>query len=523
MVIRSPSPEVEIPDTPLTPFVLQRERELNDHTAVVNGATGEALSYADLGASIRRAASGFAALGVVKGDVVALYAPNSPEYIIAFHAISYIGGTVTTVNPLYNSEELLRQINDSGAKVVVTIPELLNNMPVSEHKKTIGNIVVFGEASNAISFSQLLNHGELAEPVEVDVDSHVVALPYSSGTTGLPKGVMITHKNLVANVCQIAGIDGYLETDENDRQVAVLPFFHIYGMNIFMCFALCRGATVITMPRFDLEQFLTLIQQHKATRTYIAPPIAVALAKHPVVDQFQLSSLKIMLSGAAPLGSEITQEVEARIGCDVVQGYGLTETSPVTNVCPNEAGKKKYGSIGPPISNTEIKVIDLELGESLGRNQKGEVCIRGPQVMKGYLHNSEATHACIDSEGWFHTGDVGYADEDGYFYIVDRVKELIKYKAYQVAPAELEALLLTHPEVADVAVIGVPDQECGELPMAYVVKKGEVDAGDIMEFVASRVAPYKKIRMVEFIEAVPKAPSGKILRRILRDQVKGSD
>jgi len=523
MVIRSPSPEVEIPDAHLTPFVLQRERELKDHTAIVNGATGEVISYAELGASIRRAASGFAALGVGIGDVVALYAPNSPDYIIAFHAISYIGGTVTTVNPLYNCEELMRQISDSGAKVVVTIPELLNNLPASEYPNTIGDIVVFGQAGNAISFSQLLNHKELAEPVEVDVDTHVVALPYSSGTTGLPKGVMITHKNLVANVCQIAGIDGYLETDENDIQIAVLPFFHIYGMNIFMCFALCRGATVITMPRFDLEQFLTLIQQHKATRTYIAPPIAVALAKHPLVDQFQLSSLKMMLSGAAPLGSEVTQEVESRIGCDVVQGYGLTETSPVTNVCPNAAGKKKYGSIGPPICNTEMKVIDLESGDSLDRNQRGEVCIRGPQVMRGYLHNSKATHACIDSDGWFHTGDVGYADDDGYFYIVDRVKELIKYKGYQVAPAELEALLLTHPEITDVAVIGAPDQECGELPMAFVVQKGEVNADEIIEFVASRVAPYKKIRIVELIEAVPKAPSGKILRRILRDQLPKSD
>jgi len=518
MVIQSPSPQVTIPDKALTPFVLRREHELKDHAAIIDGLTGEIMSFGELGSSIRRAASGFISLGVDKGDVVALYAPNSPEYIVAFHAISYIGGTVTTVNPLYNTDELLRQIDSSGAEIIVTIPELVANISPPGHSSKIRNIIVFGEADKTISFNQLLANEELANPTDVNVDDHVVALPYSSGTTGLTKGVMITHKNLVANLCQLNHIDGYTDTDENDIQVAVLPFFHIYGMNIFMCFSLYRGATLITMPRFDLEQFLTIIEKQKVTRTYIAPPIAVALAKHPVVDDFELESLKIVLSGAAPLGADVTQEVENRLGCDVVQGYGLTETSPVTNICPNEAGKKKYGSIGPPICNTEMKVIDLKSGDALDRNQNGEVCIRGPQVMKGYLNNIEATNACIDSDGWFHTGDVGFADDDGYFYIVDRVKELIKYKGYQVAPAELEALLLTHPEITDVAVIGVPDQECGELPVAYVVGRGKVDADEIIQFVAARVAPYKKIRSIEFIDAIPKAPSGKILRRVLRDQ-----
>ncbi len=520
MIINSPHPKVDIPDLPLTPFVLRREQELHDRPAIINGLSGESLSYSDLGSAIRRTASGLLSLGVKKGDVVMIYSPNLPEFAIAFHAVSYIGAVVTTVNPLYTAEELCKQVIDANAKIIITIPELVSNATGSTCCGKLNNIIVFGEAEGASSFDLLQENEELVQPADVEVDTHAVVLPYSSGTTGLPKGVVITHKNLVANVCQFNGVQDYTPTNENDTLIAALPFFHIYGMNVFLSTSIYQGACIVTMPRFDLQQFLTIIQEYSVTRAYIAPPIAVALAKHPMVDEFQLSSLKIVFSGAAPLGTEISREVENRLGCSVVQGYGLTEASPVTNSCPNESGRKKYGSIGPPISNTEMKIIDIESGEMLGRNQNGEVCIRGPQVMPGYLNNAAATAACIDEDGWFHSGDIGYADEDGYFFIVDRVKELIKYKGYQVAPAELEALLLTHPGIADVAVIGQVDEECGELPIAFIVQKegAETDAVDIMQFVADRVAPYKKIRAVTFTDAIPKAPSGKILRRLLRDQ-----
>jgi acyl-CoA synthetase (AMP-forming)/AMP-acid ligase II len=251
------------------------------------------------------------------------------------------------------------------------------------------------------------------------------------------------------------------------------------------------------------------------TLSHIVPPIVLQLARNPVIEKYDLSSLKIIFSGAAPLGEELSRECIQRIGCSIRQGYGLTETSPVTHSSPADPAQMKHGSVGPPAPNTECKLIDPATGAELGPNQEGELCVRGPQIMKGYLNNPEATARTIDEDHWLHTGDIGYADEDGHFYIVDRVKELIKYKGFQVAPAELEAILLTHPAVADAAVIPCRDDEAGEVPKAFVVLKGEASAEAIMDFVAERVAPHKKIRAVEFIDQIPKSLSGKILRRVL--------
>jgi acyl-CoA synthetase (AMP-forming)/AMP-acid ligase II len=268
------------------------------------------------------------------------------------------------------------------------------------------------------------------------------------------------------------------------------------------------------MPRFDLEQFLELIRDRAVTRAYVVPPIALALAKHPAVDAADLSSLRLIMSGAAPLGSELAEQVAKRVGCPVMQGYGLTETSPVTHTSPYP-DRIKVDTVGVAIPNTECKIVDIATGKELGPNQQGELYIRGPQVMKGYLNRPEATAAMIDPEGWLHTGDVGYADEEGCFFVVDRVKELIKYKGLQIAPAELEAVLLAHPGVADAAVIPVPDDECGEVPKAFVVLRGETTPDQVMGFVAERVAPYKKLRALEVTDQIPKSPSGKILRRLL--------
>jgi 4-coumarate--CoA ligase len=351
--------------------------------------------------------------------------------------------------------------------------------------------------------------------VPVDQD-HVVALPYSSGTTGLSKGVMLTHRNLVANVAQCLG--AALPMGGDDSFVAVLPFFHIYGMQVLMNCGLRAGARIVTMPRFDLVQFLELHQTHGLTRAFVAPPMVVALAKHPIVDDYDLGALQIVFSGAAPLSAELAVEAGERLGCEVVQGYGMTELSPVTHATP--PGGFKPGSVGVTISNTETRIVDPATGASLGFDQDGEVWVRGPQVMKGYLGNETATADTIDAEGWLHTGDVGHVDADGHLYVVDRLKELIKYKGFQVPPAELEALLLTHPAVADAAVIGKADEEAGEIPVGFVVlKDGQAaGAGDIQAFVAGRVASYKQVRELHFLDAIPKSPSGKILRRILRDQ-----
>jgi len=331
----------------------------------------------------------------------------------------------------------------------------------------------------------------------------------------LPKGVMLTHRNLVANMCQMDGLDYF---HHEDRLLCVLPLFHIYGLVVVLNMGLHLGSTTVIMPRFDLEQFLDAIQKYRITLSHIVPPIVLKLAKDPLVDNYDLSSLRMIFSGAAPLGAELSRECIARIGCSIRQGYGMTETSPVTHSSPADPSKSKLGSVGTAAPNTEVKVLDPGTGGELGPNEEGEVCVRGPQIMKGYLNNAEATARTIDADNWLHTGDIGYADAEGNFFIVDRVKELIKYKGFQVPPAELEAVLLTHPAIADAAVIPTHDDEAGEVPKAFVVKKQETSAEEIMDFVAARVAPHKKIREVEFIAQIPKSLSGKILRRVLVEQ-----
>jgi acyl-CoA synthetase (AMP-forming)/AMP-acid ligase II len=335
---------------------------------------------------------------------------------------------------------------------------------------------------------------------------------YSSGTTGFPKGVMLTHANLVANICQL---QPHMRVTEADVMINAMPFFHAAGWVILFHMGLYNGCAIVTLPRFELEPFLTAVQQYRVTRTLLVPPVVVALAKQPIVDQYDLSSLRTILVGAAPLGASVAQACAERIGCLVQQIYGLTETSPATHCNPEDPARNKAAAVGPCVPNTECAVMDIVSGAELGPGEHGELWIRGPQVMRGYLNQPEATANAIDAQGWFHTGDIGYADDDGYFYIVDRLKELIKYNAYQVAPAELEAVLLAHPAIADAAVIPVPDEQAGEAPKAFVVLKGEVTPDEILAYVAARVAPYKKVRHVEITDQIPKTASGKILRRVL--------
>jgi acyl-CoA synthetase (AMP-forming)/AMP-acid ligase II len=374
----------------------------------------------------------------------------------------------------------------------------------------VEQFLVLGVALGATPFASLASDGPVPA-VDIDPRRDLVALPYSSGTTGLPKGVMLTHSNLVSNLLQTSSI---MSAGDDDTILGVLPFFHIYGMVVIMNLGLHVGATIVTMPRFDLEQFLETLHKYRITFANVVPPIVLALAKHPLVEKYDLGSLRTVFSGAAPLGAAVAGLASQRLGCEVIQGYGLTETSPVTHA--TRAGHTaKVAGIGPPIPNTESKITDLATGAELGANQEGEICIRGPQVMSGYLNRPEATAAMLDADGWLHTGDVGYADEEGCFFVVDRVKELIKFKGLQIAPAELEAVLLAHPAVADVAVIPVADEEAGEVPKAFVVLKAEATAEQIMAFVAERVAPYKKLRALEITDAIPKSPSGKILRRVL--------
>jgi acyl-CoA synthetase (AMP-forming)/AMP-acid ligase II len=507
----SPYPNVDIPESPITPYVLRRTAELGDKPALIDGPSGRTLSYGSLAQAIDATAAGLAGRGFRHGDVFAIYAPNVPEYAVAFHAVAMLGGANTTINPLYTVDELAFQLDDSRARYLLTVPPFLEHAVDAADRTGVEEVFVLGEGEGATPFAELMTAGT---PPAIDIDPHtdLVALPYSSGTTGFPKGVMLTHHNLVSNLSQCQPV---LTVGEDDTIIGVLPFFHIYGMQVVMNLVVAQGATVVTMPRFDFAEFLQLLQDHKVTIAYLVPPIVLALAKQPVVDEFDLSALRMIMSGAAPLGPELAEACAQRLDCVVMQGYGLTETSPVTHVIPPDPKLNRPGSIGPPLPRTECRIVDPITGDDVPEGEPGEVWIRGPQVMTGYLNNEAATKECIDGEGWFHTGDLATADADGYFTIVDRLKELIKYKGYQVAPAELEALLLTHPAVADAAVIPSPDEEAGEVPKAFVALKREATADELMAFVAEHVAPHKKIRRLEIVDEIPKSASGKILRRIL--------
>jgi 4-coumarate--CoA ligase len=518
MIHTSPLPDIELPEETVTAAVLRQAAELPDKAALIDGPTGRVLTYRQLEEGIRSLAGGLRAKGFGPGNVLAIMAPNVPEYAVVFHGVAFAGATVTTINPTYTDGEVHHQLEDAGATILVTVPMFLETARKGAEGTKVDEIYLLGEGdADTPSLSALMGE-PLAEQVPVDLDD-VVVLPYSSGTTGLSKGVMLTHRNLVANIEQVKVP---FALDEHDTIVAVLPFFHIYGMQVLMNTGLAAGATIVTLPRFDLEQFLKVHQEYGVTLSFVAPPIVVALAKHPLVDNFDLSSIRAMMSGAAPLSGELAIECGERIGTEVVQGYGMTELSPVTHLTP--PGWFKPGSVGVTVPRTEVQIVDPATGESLGIDADGEVWVRGPQVMKGYLNNEKATAETIDADGWLHTGDIGHIDRDGHLFVVDRLKELIKYKGFQVPPAELEALLLTHPGVADAAVIGLPDDEAGEIPAAYVVLKADQDLGaeDIQAFVAERVATYKHLRKVTLVDAIPKSASGKILRRVLRDQAASS-
>jgi acyl-CoA synthetase (AMP-forming)/AMP-acid ligase II len=366
MIFRSPFEDITAPDVTLPAFVLEEAEARGDRPALIEGPTGRTLTYAELVRQVRSLAAGLAARGVGAGDVVAICAPNTPEYAVVFHAVAALGGVVTTVNPAYTAEEMAFQLRNAGAKLAIVAG------PFAERAREAGapEVLVLGDEA----FDALLTAAPDAPlPDEAQPDD-LVALPYSSGTTGLPKGVMLTHRNVVANLCQVRAVQ---TLSEDDTVIGVLPFFHIYGMTVIMNQALRRGATVVTMPRFDLDRFLELLERHKVTKAHLVPPIILALAKAPAVGDRDLSSLRWINSGAAPLSAELADACAERLGCKVVQGYGLTETSPVTHAVPVEREENRPGSIGPPIPSTECKVVDVLEGTELGPGDDGEVWIRG--------------------------------------------------------------------------------------------------------------------------------------------------
>ena len=536
MSFASPFPEVDIPSASIYDYLFGRLDDIDaDRVALIEAKSGRATTYREMVARIRTFAGALSGRGIGVGDVVGLLAPNSSAFAVAFHGILRAGATATTINALFTANDIAKQLTDSGAKMLVTVTSMLPQAKEGAAAAGISDddLVVLDGAGRATdghpNAADLLAAGTPAPELAFAPSAHVAALPYSSGTTGNPKGVMLTHRNLVANVAQIRPLHGMVS---DDVILAVLPFFHIYGMTVLLNAALHARARLVVMQSFDLAAFLGNIEKHKCTIAFIAPPVAVALAKDSLVDSYDLSSLNVVMSGAAPLDAELGNAVSERLSCKVVQGYGMSELSPVSHITPFDGGRLNMrsdaplSSVGWTVSNAASKLVDPESGAEIelpeqGLSKTGELWFKGPNVMAGYLNNDEATRATIDDDGWLHTGDLAQADTAGCVYIVDRLKELIKYKGYQVPPAELEAVLLAHPGIADAAVIGVQDGEGEEVPKAFVVKLAPQDGADlteaqVMDFVAGQVAPYKKVRQVEFIEAIPKSASGKILRKDLR-------
>jgi len=412
-------------------------------------------------------------------------------------------------------------------------PQVLENalaavkLVTSESKQEIKVLVLGsgqGSGSGVLAFDDLKGTGAVMPSLGPVGENQVAVLPYSSGTTGLPKGTRLSHKNLVANILQFEDGERGLWNWPNEVLISPLPFFHIYGFTASLNSVLFNGGTAVTMPAFDMVAFLTAIQELKCTRAHLVPPIILGLAKHPVVDKFDLSSLKTILSGAAPLGAEVEQAAAKRLNCVVKQAWGMSELAPLGTVNPED--DVRSGSSGIVVPSMLYKVVDTETGELLPRGEEGEIVCAGPNVMLGYLNNEEANKHAFDSDGWFRTGDIGKFDDDGFVTFTDRLKELIKYKGFQVPPAELEALLLTHDSVLDAAVIARQSEEAGEVPVAFVVVKPSADDAspgvtpeEVAAWVAERVAPHKKLRGgVILLDAIPKSASGKILRRVLVDR-----
>ncbi|GGJ31687.1 4-coumarate--CoA ligase family protein [Streptomyces brasiliensis] len=518
-MFRSEYADVPPVELPIHDAVLGHAAEYGDRPALIDGTDGTTLTYAQVDRFHRRIAAALAEAGVGKGDVLALHSPNTVAFPTAFYAATRAGAAVTTVHPLATPEEFAKQLRDSGARWIITVSPLLE--PARRAAELAGGVREIFVCDSAPGHRSLIDMVASTAPepqVPVDPVEDVAALPYSSGTTGVPKGVMLTHRQIATNLAQLEPL---ISAGPGDRILAVLPFFHIYGLTALMNAPLRKGATVVVLPRFELETFLAAIETHRITGLYVAPPIVLALAKHPAVARYDLSSLRYVLSAAAPLDAQLAAACSERLGLPPVgQAYGMTELSPGTHVVPLDAMDPPPGTVGKLIAGTEMRIVSLDdPGKDLGPGETGEILIRGPQVMKGYLGRPEATDAMIDAEGWLHTGDVGHVDADGWLFVVDRVKELIKYKGFQVAPAELEALLLTHPGIADAAVIGVYNDDHNEVPHAYVVRQPTADGlteDEVMTYVAERVAPYKRVRQVTFTDGVPRAASGKILRRRLR-------
>ncbi|KAF2440917.1 4-coumarate-CoA ligase-like protein [Karstenula rhodostoma CBS 690.94] len=539
MPTKSSFPDVPIPDVDLWGFLFERKDKpfQDDKVIYVDPYTKRSYTYAQVKATAIEFGQGLKALwDWQKGDVLALYTTNCIDTPAITWGCHWAGGVLSPANPAYTVDELAFQLKDAGAKAIVTQMAFIKNAQEAATKVGIplDRVIVMGDQRDTSykvkHFTSIIKTSGSARfrRTKAKPDQDLAFLVYSSGTTGHPKGVMLTHRNIVANTMMIkAGEGGNLNpkggpSGDGDKILAFLPFFHIYGLTCLIHQAIYSGLQLVVMPRFDLEDFCKFIHELKITFLYVVPPIVVLLAKSPVVSKYNLSSVRMMNSGAAPLTKELVDAVYERLKIPIKQGYGLSETSPTTHTQPWETWNTHVGSVGTLLPYQVAKYMSPEEKE-LEVGEVGELWIKGPNVFKGYLNNPEGTANALTSDGYFRTGDVGYQDADGNFYITDRIKELIKYKGFQVAPAELEGILLSHPSINDVAVIGVYEKdEATELPRAYVVPKEGLGRTDdekkaIIGWLGERVAGHKRLRGgVRWIDEIPKSASGKILRRMLK-------
>ena len=499
MIHRSPYPDLEFPDTDVFSLLFDGLSPADAALpAITELSTGASVTYGELRQMAESIAGELAARGIGPGDVVTLQVPNSINFAAGLLGILRAGAAANPIGMLMNQADVAHIAEAAGAALFIG-PTDLEQTPQ-----------IF-----SMELASVTRKGLPAPELRVDPDS-LAAVPFSSGTTGMPKGVQLTHRNLVANVLQVDDMLQRNGMGHGTKTLAVLPFSHIYGMTVLLLGPLYMRHHVFTMPKFDMELFLGAHAQQGIELTYIAPPMAIAMAKHPDVDPAWFASSRLMISSAAPLDATTMRAVEERLDTHVIQGWGMTEASPLVAV--NVHGEADHASVGKPAPNTEIRLVDIETLEDITQGEEGEVLVRGPQVMKGYLNDDASTGETLVQGGWLRTGDIARLDGDGALRIVDRAKEVIKYKGYQVAPAELEALLLTHPDVVDAGVVGV-ERDGLEIPRAFVVTRDGADpgAGELMEWVASRVTPYKKVRDIRFVPEIPKNATGKILRRELRE------